>query len=62
LVSAPNKATAEKGEEKEYSIIELDARTGKVKLITEPVYVKERGGKFIENEGRSVEVDKGPLL
>jgi len=60
LVSAPNKATAEKGEEEEYSIIELDARTGEVKLVTEPVYVKEWGRQLVENEGRSVEVDKGP--
>ena len=32
-----------------------------MQFIEEPVEVEERGGEFIEDEGRAVEVDKRSL-
>ena len=60
-VRAPNKTAAEEGSKKENTVGELEVGTGSVEFVEEPVDVEERRGKFIEDEGWTVEVDKRSL-
>ena len=60
-VRAPNETAAEEGAEEEDTVGELEAGTGFVELVEEPVDVEEGGGKFVEDEGWTVEVDEGSL-
>ena len=60
-VRAPDKTAAEEGGEEEDTVGELEVGTGFVELVEEPVNVEEGGGKFVEDEGWTVEVDEGSL-
>ena len=62
LVGAPDEAAGEKGREQDEPVVELDAGAGQVELVAKPVDVEEGGGELVEDEGGSVEVDKGTLL
>jgi hypothetical protein len=56
VVCSPAETAREKGKEQGDAVYELQRGTGHIEFVAEPVDIKERGGEFVEDEGRCVEV------
>ncbi len=61
LVGSPNKTAGAKSADKDDAVDELRGRPGHAEFVHEPVYVEERGGKFVEDEVEAVVVYKRSL-
>lgn len=62
LVGPPEQAAAEEGGEEKQAIVPLGFGASHVEFVEEPVHVEKRGGHFVKDEGRAVEVDKWALV
>lgn len=61
VVGAPDETAEKEGAEQEDAVVELEAGSGEVELVAEPVDIQEWRGKLVQDECWRVEVDEWSL-